>query len=109
VQIAGNNTQKYTNFNYEGIDWAASPIDVSGMSHLHVDFLTTDVTSLQVFIISAGKENPVTLTPVAGWNSVDIPLSQYTVPDKTKIIQIKFVGTPFGGTTLYLDNIYFWR
>ena len=109
VQVAGNNTQKYATFNYEGIDWMATPINVSAMVSLHVDVWTPDVTTLKVSIISNGLENAVTLTPtLAGWNSYDIDLAQYTVPDKTAIIQLKFEGTPPGGT-VYLDNIYFWK
>ena len=109
VVIEGNDTLKYANLNYQGTDWAGSPIDVTGMSSLHLDVWTTDVASLKVSIISPGLENPVTLTPTAGaWNSFDIDLSLYTVPDKSAIIQIKIEGTPTGGT-VYLDNIYFWR
>ena len=109
VVIEGDDTLKYANLNYQGTDWAGSPIDVTGMSSLHLDAWTTDVASLKVSIISPGLENPVTLTPTAGaWNSFDIDLSQYTVPDKSAIIQIKIEGTPTGGT-VYLDNIYFWR
>jgi phenylpyruvate tautomerase PptA (4-oxalocrotonate tautomerase family) len=109
VLIANNKTQKYLTLNYQGIDWAATPINVTSMTNLHVDAWTPDVTTLKVSIISAGAENAVTLTPtLAGWNSYDIDLAQYTVPDKTAIIQLKFEGTPAGGT-LYLDNLYFWK
>jgi len=109
VLVAGNKTRKYANLNYEGTDWSGNPINVSAMSKLHLDFWTKDVTSLKVSIISNGKENAVTLTPaLSSWNSVDIDLAQYTVPDKTAIIQLKIEGTPAGGA-LYLDNIYFWK
>ncbi|MFO1393153.1 MAG: Ig-like domain-containing protein [Steroidobacteraceae bacterium] len=107
--VAGNKTQKYATLNYQGIDWASSPIDVSAMTRLHVDFWTANVTTVLVSVISAGKENAVTLSPTAaGWNSFDIDMAQYTVADKTAVIQLKFEGTPAGGT-LYLDNIYFWK
>lgn len=109
VPVAGNNTRKYTNLNYEGTDWSGNPIDVSSMTNLHLDLWTADVTSVKVSIISAGQENAVTLTPtLSSWNSFDIDLAQYTVPNKTAIIQLKIEGTPTGGT-LYLDNIYFWK
>ena len=109
ITVAGNKTRKYASLNYEGTDWSGNPINVSAMTKLHIDLWTPDVTSVKVSIISAGKENPVTLTPtLASWNSVDIDLTQYNVPDKTAIIQLKIEGTPPGGT-LFLDNIYFWR
>ncbi len=107
VLVASNKTEKYTAFNYEGIQFAST--DVSAMSKLHIDVWTPDVTSFKVSIISPGKENAVTLTPtLGGWNNYDIDLSQYTVPDKTAIFQIKLEGTPTGGT-LYFDNLYFWK
>jgi hypothetical protein len=109
VPIAGNDTLKYETLNYQGIDFSGAPIDVSSMESLHLDVWTADVTTLKVSIISAGLENAVTLTPTAaGWNSFDIDLADYTVPDKTAIIQLKFEGAPAGGT-VYLDNIYFWK
>ena len=109
VTIAGNTTRKYATLNYQGIDWSANPINVSAMTRLHIDVWTPDVTSILVSIISAGAENAVTLTPtLSGWNSFDIDLAQYTVPNKAAIIQIKIEGTPAGGT-LYFDNLYFWK
>ena len=107
--IAGNATRKYANLNYQGIDFSSNPINVSSMTRLHIDVWTANVTNVLVSIISAGQENAVTLTPtLAGWNSFDIDLAQYTVPNKAAIIQIKIEGTPSGGT-LYFDNLYFWK
>ena len=92
---------------YEGLDWSANPVDVSTRGKLHLDFWTPDLTSVKVSIISAGKENAVTQVLTTGsWNSVDIDLSNYTVPDLTAIIQIKL--EPGTAGTLYVDNIYFW-
>ncbi len=105
--IAGNKSLKYSNLNYQGLDWSAHAQDVSAKSKLHIDFWSPDLTSVKVSIISSGKENAFTQTLTAGtWNSVDIDLSNYTVPDKTAIIQIKLESTTPG--TLYVDNIYFW-
>lgn len=107
--IAGNATRKYATLNYQGIDFAGNPINVSTMTRLHIDLWTADVTSVLVSIISNGAENAVTLTPtLSSWNSFDIDLAQYTVPNKNAIIQIKIEGTP-GGGTLYFDNLYFWK
>ncbi len=107
--IAGNATRRYGALNYQGIDWAGTPINVSTMTRLHIDLWTSNVTSVLVSIISAGAENAVTLTPtLSGWNSFDIDLAQYTVPNKNAIIQIKIEGTPAGGI-LYFDNLYFWK
>ena len=111
VTIAGNKTEKYATLNYEGIDFVGNAIDVSGMSKLHIDVWTPDLTALKISLISTttGGENAVTVTPtLAGWNSFDIDLAGYTVPDKTKIDQLKFDVQPATGT-LYFDNLYFWK
>ena len=110
VTIASNKSLKYVFSGtalYEGLDWAANPVYVSSKGKLHLDFFSPDITSVKVSIISAGKENAVTRAVTAGsWNSVDIDLALYTVPDKTAIIQIKLEPSTAG--TLYVDNIYFW-
>ena len=111
VTIAGNKSLKYVWAGpgglYQGLDWSSNPVDVSAKSKLHIDFWTPDLASVKVSIISAGKENAYTqaLTK-GGWNGVDIDLSNYTVPDKSAIIQIKL--EPNAPGTLYVDNIYFW-
>lgn len=109
INISGNNIRKYANINYQGVQFA-SPINVSSMTNLHLDIWTSDCTAFDVFLISPGPvEQAVTITPTAsGWKSIDIPLTSYTTPAKNNLIQFKFVSTPFGGPTVYLDNIYFW-
>jgi hypothetical protein len=110
--VAGNNTQKYTKFNYQGIDFASNPVNVSASTNLHIDLWSSDATAVDVFIISGSptieQSYKVTLTASA-WTSVDIPMTSYTTPNKNAIIQIKLVSTPFGGTTVYMDNLYFWK
>jgi Bacterial Ig-like domain len=107
--IAGNTSLKYTfsgSALYQGIDWSGSPQNVSSKATLHLDFFSGDITSVKVSIISAGKENAVTRTITPGsWNSVDIDLALFTVPDKNAIIQIKLEPATAG--TLFVDNIYF--
>lgn len=109
VSIAGDATKKYSSLNYQGVQFA-SAIDASGMTKLHIDLWTPDCTAFDVYPIVTGQpEQKVTLTPtLSGWNSFDIDLSSYTIP-LTSIIQFKFVGTPAGGSTVFLDNIYFYR
>jgi Bacterial Ig-like domain len=113
--IAGNKSLKYTfqggGFGaagaYEGMDWAANPVNVASKGKLHLDLWSADIASMKISIISAGKENAVTqaITP-GSWNSVDIDLGQYAVPDKSAIIQIKIEAATAG--TVYIDNIHFW-
>ncbi|HRF26399.1 MAG TPA: Ig-like domain-containing protein [Ferruginibacter sp.] len=108
VPIAGNNTLQYANFNYQGVQLGSSQ-NVSGYNYLHLDYYTTNASTLRVFLISPGPvETPFTLTvPTSGWNSVDIPLSAFAPVDLSNVIQFKFDGG--GNSDIYLDNIYFWR
>jgi hypothetical protein len=110
VTIAGNKSLQYVWAGpgglYQGIDWASNPVDVSAKGKLHIDFWTPDLASVKVSLISAGLENAYTQAlTTGGWNSVDIDLSNYTVPNLANIIQIKL--EPNGPGTLYVDNIYF--
>ena len=104
VDIAGNNTLKMAGLNYQGIQFAVQ--DVSGKTSLHLDYWTEDATSFEVFLISEGPlETSYTITTTqGGWQSVDIPLSEYSsVVDLTKAFQFKFVGAG----TIYVDNMMF--
>ncbi|SFB66363.1 hypothetical protein SAMN04487891_10149 [Flagellimonas taeanensis] len=105
VDIAGNNTLKYENLNYQGTQFA-SPLDVSASTMIHVDFWTADSSSLNLSLISTGPaETPYAFDITNGeWVSVDIPLSEFSgVVDLTDVIQLKFDGNG----TIFLDNIYF--
>jgi hypothetical protein len=112
VVIAGNATKLYSNFNYEGVQFAGS-VDASAMDSIHVDIWTADCTAFDVFLINtspATVEQSVRVTPtLSGWSSFNIALSQYTNIALANIGQLKLVSTPFGGTTVYLDNIYFFK
>ncbi len=108
ITIGGNNTKVYSNMNYQGVNFA-SAVNASAMTKLHIDLWSSTCTAFDVYPIVPGQpEQKVTLTPtIAGWNSFDIDLTQYTIP-LTNIMQMKFVATP-SGTKVFLDNIYFWK
>lgn len=108
--IAGNATKEYVNFNYQGVQFL-NPVDASGMTTLHLDIWTPDITTFDVYPIVPGQpEVAEHLTPTqSGWNSYDIDLATIGTTGLNNIIQFKFVSTPFGGTKVYLDNIYFWK
>ena len=112
IMIAGNSTKKYDNLNYQGVQFAA-PINASAMVNLHVDIWTPNCDAFDIFLVNTSPstvEQSVTLTPTKlGWNSYDIALSQYNTIALNNIGQFKLVGTPFGGSIVYLDNIYFWK
>ncbi|MCK6694370.1 MAG: Ig-like domain-containing protein, partial [Thermoanaerobaculia bacterium] len=106
VQVAGNNTLRYGGLNYQGTQFASN-LDVSAMTHLHLDFWTKNSTALNVYIISPGPvEKSFALTvPTNGWASVDIPLSSFSPVALNNLIQFKFDGNG----DIYLDNLYFYK
>ena len=112
VAIAGDNTWRATNLNYQGLDFGSN-INVSAMTTFHVDVWTFDETSLQFFQINnGGGERSYTLTPLVQgqWNSYDIPITAWTSQSGflvNNLFQFKVVGS--GGKTVYFDNMYFYR
>jgi hypothetical protein len=108
--IAGNASLKYSfggTALYEGIDWSTNAQNVSTKGTLHLDVWTADVASLKVSLIGGGSENGISKPLTAGsWNSIDIPLSQYTSPNLAAIIQMKLEPNVAG--TIYVDNIHFY-
>ena len=102
----GDDALKYASLNYQGTQFATA-IDVSSKSHLHIDYWTPDATSIDFYLISNGPAETSYALPVNAtgqWNSIDIPLSQYSgVVNLSDVIQFKVVGNG----TVYFDNIYF--
>lgn len=106
IPVDGNNTLVYSGLNYQGTQLSAN-LDVSGFTHLHLDYWTENSSTLNIYLISPGPiETPYVLTvPSAGWMSVDIPLSNFTPVDLRSLIQFKFDGNG----DIYLDNLYFFQ
>jgi len=112
IVVAGDDVMKLANLDFQGFEidpTYTTSLDVTGMTNLHVDLFTPSMTVVSVSLVSTGLENAVALTPTtAGWNSFDIPLTSYTVPNLAAIIQVKFEDVPRTGSTVYVDNLYFW-
>lgn len=104
--IQGNNTLRYAGLNYQGTQFASN-LDVSDMTHLHLDFWSSNSSGLNIYLISPGPtETPFALSvPTNGWAGVDIPLSSFSPVDLADLIQFKFDGNG----DIYLDNIYFYK
>jgi hypothetical protein len=106
---------KYSSLNYQGIDFNASEIDASSMEMLHIDIWTADVDDIDIFPISrASGEKAVKKTLIAGqWNSIDIPLTDYTSQglSMSDIFQFKFdnLGASRDVGTIFIDNMYMWK
>ena len=114
-EIGMDSMIKYSSINYQGIDFNASEIDASSMEMLHIDIWTADVDDIDIFPISrASGEKAVKKTLTAGeWNSIDIPLTDYTSQGLSMddIFQFKFdnLGASRGTGTIFIDNMYLWK
>ncbi|GAA4042185.1 MopE-related protein [Flavobacterium chungnamense] len=109
----GSNTCiKLENFGFFGFVTSAEPVrfSVVGMAKLHVDiYLNTPIANMFVFLLSNGDQNYNTGPLVAGWNSLDIPLTSYPGANLASIYGFKFEHNQSGLRQIYLDNIYFYN
>ncbi|MGR7813559.1 PKD domain-containing protein [Lacinutrix undariae] len=113
LDIDGDATIQYGGLTYQGIQ-IGETVNVSEMEFLHIDVWTADENiALDIFPISIlSGEQAYQVTPTAQqWNSYNIPLSAFTDLGLSldDIHQFKFVGTPDGEATVFLDNIYFYK
>ena len=105
VPIAGNNSLRYGGLNYQGIEFGTNQ-NLSSMTNLHLDYYSANSTSLRIFLISPGpveKFKILTVPTTAGWNSVEIPMTDFSPVNLANVFQMKFDGNG----DIYLDNIYF--
>jgi hypothetical protein len=122
IEIQGNATKKYSALDFVGVETVSNQVDLSEMTHMHIDFFSQEVTQLGIKLVDFGPngafgggddaEHQVNiLAPNQNeWVSLDIPLSQFAgLITKGNIAQMILVGQPTGVTTLYVDNIYFYK
>jgi hypothetical protein len=119
VNIASNATIKYSDLVFVGAETVANMIDASGMTHLHLDIWTPDVTTFKVKLVDFGAnaawaggddtEHELTFSPtLSAWNSLNIPLSDFIgLTSKAHMAQYIFSGAPSG--KVFIDNIYFYN
>ena len=124
VMVDGNATKKYSNVDFVGITTEASQLDISGMTHFHIDMWTPDATEFNFKIVDFGPngvfEGPFVVddtehqvdnpNPAQGqWVSYDIPIADMVgLTNLTRISQYILVGRPLGESTLFIDNMYFY-
>lgn len=111
ILVENDLTKQLLQFNYQGIVLPA-PIDLSGFDKLHIDFHKTDQAQIKLSIIHVGGGDITKLLTIAnsGWNSFDIPLSDFGGLNLSKVHQLKLEGAPTQGiTTVFFDNLYFYK
>ena len=112
VDIDGDKTLKYSNFNYQGIELGSS-VNASQMEYVHIDIWTEDATALNFELISPGPSISTYALSInnGNWLSFDIPLTSFNGQvDIKEIFQAAFNDAESGNNpTIYIDNIYFYR
>jgi len=110
VSPGGNAAIKYSEVNYQGII-IGEELDVTEFETVHIDVWSGDYTSIAFFLISQGSgEQKVDLNVTPNqWNSIDVPLSDFTDQGLTinDLKEFKFDVNPDAGGTFYIDNLYF--
>ena len=119
LQIAGNDTKKYSALSFVGVEATTSPINASSMTTFHVDAWTPNMTAFRVKLVDFGAngvfaggddvEHELTFTPaLSGWNSFEIPLADFAgLTTRGHIAQLIFSGLPDAAGIVFIDNVYF--
>ena len=118
VQIVGNDTKKYTNLVYAGIEFTNNQVNATNANFFHIDIWTPNGTSFKVKLVDFGAngtygggddvEYEYTCLPPAysTWVSYDIPMSAFTtLTTKAHIAQLIISSS---ASTVYVDNVFFW-
>jgi len=122
IQIEGDDVKKYTDLDFVGVETTGGNLlDLSGMTHLHVDVWTPNMTTFRINLVDFGADGGFDggddsnhelafENPAQGqWISYDLPLSDFTGLNSTEnMAQYIFSGLPVGEGTLYIDNVYFY-
>lgn len=119
IQIAGNDTKKYSALNFVGIETVSNQIDASDMINFNIDYWTANMTELKIKLVDFGAdgafgggddaEHELVFTPTLNeWVTLEIPLTSFTnLTTTSNISQLILVGAPTGSSTLFVDNVYF--
>lgn len=120
--IAGDRNLMYSTFNFVGIEFTANTIDITGMTHLHLDVYAPGGSDFKVKLVAFSADNGYMLgqpeltfnastTPsfqAGAWSSLEIPLDdfQFSVP-RDHIGQV--VLSTSDAQLVLVDNIYWHR
>ena len=121
TEVAGNAVKRYSALDFVGIETVANQLDITGMTHFHVDVWTPDATLFGVKLVDFGPdgafdggddvEQQLDFAGIAQgeWVSYDIPLSDFSgLTTRSNLAQYIFVAQPSGGATVFVDNVYFY-
>ncbi len=123
VQIQGNDTKLYTGITYAGIEFISHMLNITSMTHFHMDIWTPDAidgeTTFAVKLVDFGAdgaygggddvEHEVSFDNATlqsqTWIGLDMDLDDFTsLTTREHVAQLVITSDP---NTVYIDNIYF--
>lgn len=111
ILVQGDSVKQLLRFNYQGIV-LAGPVNMTGFEKVHIDFWKTDQEQIKFSMINVGGGDVTKLLTITnpGWNSFDIPLSDFPALNLATVHQMKLEGAPTqGNTTVFFDNLYVYK
>ncbi|MCG8331890.1 MAG: T9SS type A sorting domain-containing protein [Chitinophagales bacterium] len=121
IEIESNPTKLYTSLNFAGIETLgdnAIDLETAEMTHLHLDVWTPNSTAFRIKLVDFGgdgfgngndSETELSFAlDQAQWVSLDIPLTDF-IMNQSDISQFIISSDPAGSSTIYLDNIYYYK
>jgi len=111
----GTNTAlQLDNFGFLGLtDQTEVRFDVSGMSHLHIDIYLNEplnanpaLSRVNIYLLANGDYVYQTSNLTAGWNSLSIPMTNFSAANLTQVWGLKLESIN-AATQVYIDNVYF--
>jgi hypothetical protein len=126
LSINGDSLIQYTELNFVATEFKNPTINVSQMTHLHVDIQIREAIDPGDFIsielgdfgannvFGGGDDSSARVQFTSGslsanqWISLDIPLSSFAMASKTNLAQIFFISDATISTIL-VDNMYFYK
>lgn len=107
----GTNTAlRADNLGYIGLIDVVSErrLNVSAMTNLHLDvYVNAPFANLFFWLLTDGDQRRDITNLVAGWNSINIPLSEFAGANLANVYGLKFEQNQPAPLQIYLDNIYF--
>ena len=119
IDVDGTPIIHLSKFNYIGLDGFSNQLDLSDMTHMHIDVLpvtmegslgVTPILASGSVIENSKKVGDKTTLKLGQWNAIDMPLSDFGLDFiNNKVFQIKFDKGNNATDELYIANIYFYK
>lgn len=122
LDFNGDMVINYTDLNFVGIGtfFDVSPVNISDMTHLHIDIKVNesidsgDYINIQLINSVGGNETSGTIPFGAStfvqdqWVSLDIPINDFALGDRSQIGLLFFISDATI-SNIFVDNIYYYR